>query len=124
MRLLIDEHGPVNLRRLVDVELEHGATVGITVQNLLDEAGFGLTLVPELGQNVGQYIAHVVARERVGVITKAGADEDGPDSILERQAVRQLALDERARRQHAPDFDRRAVVHLVVMAAPAPALAP
>src|SRR5262245_49627889 len=116
MRKLVDELCAVDGRRFVDVERLDDAPAGIAVQNLLNQAG--LAFVTELGQNVGQYIARVIAAQTVLIVAEAAADEQGPNLVLEREAVGEFSLHERAGREHAADRNRGAIVHLVTTARP------
>src|SRR3954468_7880346 len=65
------------------------------------------SLVPDVRSDIGQNIPHILALLSIVIVSEPLPDEDRPDAILERQAIRQLAVHERARRQYRAELDRR-----------------
>src|SRR6185295_14358220 len=68
-------------------------------------------------------ISHIPPILAVRVITKSVSDEERTDTVLERQPVGQLPLDERARRQDPAEVDRRLVILVAPMDGPVAELA-
>src|SRR6188768_966571 len=102
-RTFVDEHRAIGCGRLVDVEAGDGAPIWILVEDALNQAGSVRTLIANGRQIVGQYIAHVSSPEPVVVVAEAIANKAGTDPVLERQAVGEFAVHERARRQQTSD---------------------
>ena len=83
--------------RLIHVERGDDTPLRIAVEDFPDQTR--LAFVPLTWQFVGQYIAHVIAREPVRIVPEFTADEERADAILERHPVREFALHDGAFRQ-------------------------
>src|SRR5258708_18428993 len=99
-RTLLDQGGAVVAGRgFRDVETHEYAPPGAGVEHIL----YLGSLVAEPRVGIRQNISHIVALFPVGVVAERMPDEDRPEPVFERQAVGELALDERFGRQRAPE---------------------
>src|SRR5262245_44408238 len=93
-RTLVDQSCViVTVRGFRDVERHDGAPARCGFEHVL----YLGALIADVRTGVSQNISHIIAPQPVLVIAELVADEDGPDPVLERQAIGELPLNERFR---------------------------